>query len=262
MGIEAKAWTAEELASMRGTRGLQVVTVTERWLATLAEKDAAISRLEGILRVHMRNKPIAEDVNIDALAKSTPGMAGADLANLVNEGALLAARRNHDKIYMADFEDAKDKVMLGAERKSLVMKDEERRLTAYHEGGHALVAHALPNTDPVHKISIIPRGRALEMLYTGSRIDAAEALYFGTIKRAMNVLENGGSLTPTDLVTARRNVAFACKLSLKAGTRLFNAGGGRALRVQYTELFGRLHLTDDTFEARAGAARPGTAGSS
>ncbi|MCC7194817.1 MAG: ATP-dependent zinc metalloprotease FtsH [Gemmatimonadaceae bacterium] len=121
---------------------------------------------EGILRVHMRNKPIAEDVNIDALARSTPGMAGADLANLVNEAALLAARRNHDKIYMADFEDAKDKVMLGAERKSLVMKDEERRLTAYHEGGHAVCAMLVKGNDPLHKVTIVPRGRTLGVAYT------------------------------------------------------------------------------------------------
>ena len=90
---------------------------------------------EGILKVHVRNKPLADDVEIHKLARGTPGMAGADLANLVNEAALLAARRNHDKIYMVDFEDAKDRVMLGAERKSLVMKEEERRLTAFHEGG-------------------------------------------------------------------------------------------------------------------------------
>jgi cell division protease FtsH len=121
---------------------------------------------EGILRVHMRNKPIAEDVNIEAIAKGTPGMAGADLANLVNEGALLAARRNHDKIYMADFEDAKDKVMLGAERKSLVMKDEERKLTAYHEGGHAVCALMVKGNDPLHKVTIVPRGRTLGVAWT------------------------------------------------------------------------------------------------
>jgi cell division protease FtsH len=121
---------------------------------------------EGILRVHMRNKPIAEDVSIEALARSTPGMAGADLANLVNEAALLAARRNHDKIYMADFEDAKDKVMLGAERKSLVMKEEERRLTAYHEGGHAVCAMLVKGNDPLHKVTIVPRGRTLGVAYT------------------------------------------------------------------------------------------------
>jgi len=121
---------------------------------------------EGILRVHLRNKPIAEDVDITGLARGTPGMAGADLANLVNEGALLAARRNHDKIYMADLEEAKDKVMLGAERKSLVMKDEERRLTAYHEAGHAVCAMTVKGNDPLHKVTIVPRGRALGIAFT------------------------------------------------------------------------------------------------
>ena len=95
---------------------------------------------EGILKVHLRNKPQAEDVSVHSLARGTPGMAGADLANLVNEGALLAARKGHDKIYMSDLEEAKDRVMLGAERKSLVMKDDERRLTAFHEAGHAVCA--------------------------------------------------------------------------------------------------------------------------
>src|SRR5690242_4482202 len=95
---------------------------------------------EGILKVHVRNKPIAEDVDVTTVARGTPGMSGADLANLVNEAALLAARRNREKVYMADFEDAKDRVLLGAERKSLVMREEERRLTAYHEAGHAVCA--------------------------------------------------------------------------------------------------------------------------
>ena len=121
---------------------------------------------EGILRVHVRNKPIADDVDITALARGTPGMAGADIANLVNEGALLAARRNHDKIYMVDLEDAKDKVMLGAERKSLVMKEEERRLTAFHEGGHAVCAMMVKGNDPLHKVTIVPRGRALGLAFT------------------------------------------------------------------------------------------------
>ena len=121
---------------------------------------------EGILRVHVRNKPIAEDVDITALARGTPGMAGADLANLVNEGALLAARRGHDKIYMTDLEEAKDKVMLGAERKSLVMREEERRLTAYHEAGHAVCAMMVKGNDPLHKVTIVPRGRALGVAFT------------------------------------------------------------------------------------------------
>ena len=120
---------------------------------------------EGILRVHMRNKPIAEDVAITTLARGTPGMAGADLANLVNEAALLAVRRNHDRIFMADFEDAKDKVMLGAERKSLVMKEDERKLTAYHEAGHTICGLKTPGNDPLHKVTIVPRGRALGIAF-------------------------------------------------------------------------------------------------
>jgi cell division protease FtsH len=116
---------------------------------------------EGILRVHLKKVPAAEDVNVTALARGTPGMSGADLANLVNEGALLAARKGRDKVYMSDLEEAKDKVMLGAERKSMVLSDGERRLTAYHEAGHAVVALRLPGLDPVHKVTIIPRGRAL-----------------------------------------------------------------------------------------------------
>ncbi len=121
---------------------------------------------EGILKVHLRNKPIAEDVNITALARGTPGMSGADLANLVNEGALLAARRSHERILMSDLEDAKDRVMLGAERKSLVMKEDERRLTAYHEAGHAVCAMIVKGNDPLHKVTIVPRGRALGLAFT------------------------------------------------------------------------------------------------
>lgn len=121
---------------------------------------------EGILKVHLRNKPIADDVEITSLARGTPGMAGADLANLVNEGALLAARKGHDKIYMNDLEEAKDKVMLGAERKSLVMREEERRLTAFHEAGHAVCAMMVKGNDPLHKVTIVPRGRALGIAFT------------------------------------------------------------------------------------------------
>jgi cell division protease FtsH len=116
---------------------------------------------EGILKVHMKNKPIAEDVDMKDIARGTPGMAGADLANLVNEAALLAARRNQRRITMRDFEEAKDKVMMGTERKSLVMSDAEKRNTAYHESGHALVGYLQPEADPVHKVTMIPRGRAL-----------------------------------------------------------------------------------------------------
>lgn len=115
---------------------------------------------EGILRVHMKRSPLAKDVNPTILAKGTPGFSGADLENLCNEAALLAAKRNHEKLSMRDFEDAKDKVYMGLERKSKVIKEDEKKTTAYHEGGHALVARFLPNTDTVNKITIIPRGRA------------------------------------------------------------------------------------------------------
>jgi cell division protease FtsH len=115
---------------------------------------------EKILRVHMRKTPVAADVNPHLLAKGTPGFSGADLENLVNEAALLGAKRNKEKIDMMDFEDAKDKVYMGLERKSKVMKEEDKKTTAYHEGGHAIVARFLPNTDAVNKITIIPRGRA------------------------------------------------------------------------------------------------------
>ncbi len=116
---------------------------------------------EGILRVHLRKIPLADDVDVEVLARGTPGMSGADLANLVNEAALLAARRNRERVFQTDLEEAKDKVMLGAERKSMVLTEAERRLTAYHEAGHAVVALRLPGLDPLHKITIVPRGRAL-----------------------------------------------------------------------------------------------------
>ena len=116
---------------------------------------------EGILKVHTRNIPLDENVKLDVLAKGTPGLAGADLANLVNEAALLAARRNEKVVNMRHFEEAKDKVMMGIERKSLIISDKEKRVTSYHESGHVLVAKKLPEADPVHKVTIIPRGRAL-----------------------------------------------------------------------------------------------------
>ncbi len=116
---------------------------------------------EGILQVHVRRVPLAPDVDVGVLARATPGFAGADLENLVNEAALLAARCNKDKVDMRDFELAKDKVMMGAERRSMIISEEEKRNTAYHEAGHALVAKLLPGADPVHKVTIIPRGMAL-----------------------------------------------------------------------------------------------------
>jgi len=116
---------------------------------------------EQILKVHMRKVPLSPNVDATILARGTPGFSGADLANLVNEAALFAARRNGRTVDMSDFEKAKDKIIMGAERRSIVMPEEERKNTAYHESGHAIVARMLPKTDPVHKVTIIPRGRAL-----------------------------------------------------------------------------------------------------
>ena len=116
---------------------------------------------EGIFRVHTKNIPLADDVKLDILAKGSPGLSGADIANLVNEAALLAARQNGKVVAMHHFEAAKDKVMMGMERKSLIISDREKRVTAYHEAGHVLVSKHLPEADPVHKVTIIPRGRAL-----------------------------------------------------------------------------------------------------
>jgi len=115
----------------------------------------------GILKVHTKKIPLSPDVNVDTLARGTPGFSGADLANLVNEAALLAARKNKKLVDMVDFEFSKDKVLMGVERKSMVISEKERRVTAYHEAGHAMVAKMIPGTDPIHKVTIIPRGRAL-----------------------------------------------------------------------------------------------------
>jgi cell division protease FtsH len=144
---------------------------------------------EQILRVHVRKIPMASGVNLERIARGTPGLAGAELANIVNEAALLAARRNKSQVDMQDFEDAKDKVMLGLERKSRVLSDEERRLVAYHEAGHALVGLTVPDADPLHKVTIIPRGRALGLTaylpeeelhkYTKRSIESRLAMAYG-----------------------------------------------------------------------------------
>jgi cell division protease FtsH len=121
--------------------------------------------------VHTRKIPLGPDVRLDIVAKGTPGMAGADLANLVNEAAVLAARHNKSLVEMQDFEEAKDKVMLGVERRSLVLTEDERRLTAYHEAGHAIVALMIPGSDPIHKVTIVPRGRALGLTASLPEVD-------------------------------------------------------------------------------------------
>src|SRR5579859_6070969 len=144
---------------------------------------------EQILRVHVRKIPMAPGVNLERIARGTPGLSGAELSNVVNEAALLAARRNKAQVDMVDFEDAKDKVMLGVERKSLVLTEDERKLTAYHEAGHAIVSLKTPGMDPLHKVTIVPRGRALGLTaylpeeelhkYTKRSIESRLAMAYG-----------------------------------------------------------------------------------
>jgi cell division protease FtsH len=172
---------------------------------------------EGILRVHMRNKPLAEDVDITTLARGTPGMAGADLANLVNEAALLAVRRGHERIFMIDFEDAKDKVMLGAERKSLVMKEEERRLTAYHEGGHAICGIKTPGNDPLHKVTIVPRGRALGIAFV---LPEDDRVSITRLQLEANLVRMYGGRAAEELVFGRERVTTGAASDIQAATGL------------------------------------------
>lgn len=149
-----------------------------------------------ILKVHTKKVPLADDVDLDVLARGTPGFSGADLANLVNEAALIAARSNKAKVSQADFEGAKDKVLMGAERKSMILSEREKLITAYHEAGHAIISKLVPHTDPVHKVTIIPRGRALgltqtlpeEDRYTQSKnaaLDQLAMLFGGRIAEAL-----------------------------------------------------------------------------
>ena len=172
---------------------------------------------EGILRVHVRNKPMADDVDILTLARGTPGMAGADLANLVNEGALLAARRNHDKVYMADLEDAKDRVMMGAERKSMVMKDEERKLTAYHEAGHAICAVKVKGNDPLHKVTIVPRGRTLGVAWTLPEDDRVSVT---REQLEANLVKAYGGRVAEEIVFGRQRVTTGASSDIQQATAL------------------------------------------
>ncbi len=145
---------------------------------------------EQILNVHKRKIPLSTDVNPSVIARGTPGMSGADLANLCNEAALMAARRNARVVEMQDFEKAKDKIYLGPERKSMVMTEEDKKATAYHESGHAIVAESLKGTDPVHKVTIIPRGRALGVTWQLPERDTY-SLYFDQMLNQISILFGG-----------------------------------------------------------------------
>jgi cell division protease FtsH len=172
---------------------------------------------EKILKVHMRNIPLAPDVDARVIARGTPGFSGADLANLVNEAALLAARRNKRYVTMAELEDAKDKVMMGAERRSMVMSDEEKKLTAYHEGGHALVMVFTEGHEPLHKVTIIPRGRAL-----GLTMFLPERDRYSQSKRELDAMMTSlfGGRIAEELVFGKENVTTGAQDDIRRATEI------------------------------------------
>jgi cell division protease FtsH len=172
---------------------------------------------ENILKVHVRKVPLAPDVNLKTVARGTPGFSGADLMNLVNEAALMAARRNKRMVTQVEFEDAKDKVMMGAERKSLVMTEEEKLLTAYHEGGHAIVALHVKATDPVHKATIIPRGRALGMVM---QLPERDKLSMSREQMTSRLAIMMGGRVAEELVFGREKVTSGAASDIEQATKL------------------------------------------
>ncbi len=180
---------------------------------------------EKILKVHVRKVPLAPDVDLRVVARGTPGFSGADLANLVNEAALLAARRSKRLVTQLEFEDAKDKVMMGAERRSMVMTEEEKTLTAYHEGGHALVALHMPASDPVHKATIIPRGRALGMVM---RLPERDLLSYTRAKLKADITVAMGGRVAEEIVFGYEKVTSGAAADIKMATQL-----ARAMVTQY-----------------------------
>jgi cell division protease FtsH len=172
---------------------------------------------EQILKVHVRKVPLAPDVNLKTSARGTPGFSGADLANLINEAALMAARRNKRMVTQSEFEDAKDKVMMGAERKSLVMTEEEKALTAYHEGGHAIVALNVKATDPVHKATIIPRGRALGMVM---QLPERDKLSMSREQMTSRLAIMMGGRVAEELVFGREKVTSGAASDIEQATKL------------------------------------------
>ncbi|HEY0647552.1 ATP-dependent zinc metalloprotease FtsH, partial [Phenylobacterium sp.] len=179
-----------------------------------------INGRERILRVHMKNVPLAADVDVKIIARGTPGFSGADLANLVNEAALMAARKNRRMVTMRDFEDAKDKVMMGAERRSMVMTEDEKKLTAYHEGGHALVTLNVPNTDPVHKATIIPRGRALGMVMQLPERDKYSMSYQQMTSRLAILF---GGRVAEELIFGKEHITSGASSDISQATKLARA---------------------------------------
>lgn len=213
-----------------------------------------------ILEVHMRKVPIAPDVDARIIARGTPGFSGADLANLVNEAALLAARKNKKVVTMRELEAAKDKVMMGVERKSMVMSDEEKEMTAYHEAGHAIVSLHYPASDPIHKATIIPRGRALGMVM---RLPESDKISYKREKMYADLAVAMGGRVAEELIFGYEKVSSGASSDIQYATRL-----SRAMVSEWgmSELLGPVHYGAETSEpflghtmgTRAGNVSPDT----
>ncbi|MBA3069045.1 MAG: ATP-dependent zinc metalloprotease FtsH [Hyphomonas sp.] len=194
---------------------------------------------EKILKVHMRNVPLAKDVDTKTIARGTPGFSGADLANLVNEAALLAARRGKRVVAMAEFEDAKDKVLMGPERRSMVMSEKEKELTAWHEAGHAIVAMKVPSADPVHKATIIPRGRALGMVM---QLPEDDKLSMSKVEMTSRLAIIMGGRVAEELKFGLDNVTAGAASDIQQATRLARA---MITRWGYSDVIGPVDYGSD-----------------
>ena len=201
---------------------------------------------EMILKVHMKKVPLAPDVDAKVIARGTPGFSGADLANLVNEAALLAARKNKRLVTMVEFEDAKDKVMMGAERRSMVMTEDEKKLTAYHEAGHALVGLSVPQSDPLHKVTIIPRGRALGL--TMSLPERDKLSQSKTELKSRLAMMFGGRVAE-ELIFGKDNVTTGASSDIQQATRIARA---MVTEFGFSDKLGRLRYSANEEEVFLG----------
>ena len=205
-----------------------------------------VSGRERILRVHMKDVPLAADVNVKTIARGTPGFSGADLANLVNEAALTAARKDRRMVTHRDFEDAKDKVMMGSERRSMAMNEEEKRLTAYHEAGHAIVAMNVKMADPVHKATIVPRGRALGMVMQLPEGDRYSMKYQQMIDR---IAIMAGGRVAEELIFGKENITSGASSDIEQATKLARA---MVTRWGFSEKLGTVAYGDNQEEVFLG----------
>jgi len=205
-----------------------------------------VSGREKILRVHMRNVPLSADVDVRVIARGTPGFSGADLSNLVNEAALTAARKNRRMVTQFDFEQAKDRVMMGAERKSMIMTDEEKRNTAYHEGGHALVTLNVPAADPIHKATIIPRGRALGMVVQLPEGDRYSMDFQQMTSRLAIMM---GGRVAEELIFGKDRVTSGASSDIQAATGLAR---NMVTRWGYSDVLGMVSYGDNQEEVFLG----------